>query len=571
MINDYDKMRRVARGEAPADLLFINGRVVSVFTGEILEANVAVSGSFIAGVGDYRLGSAIVDLQGTYLLPGFIDSHIHIESSMLTPASFAEAAVPHGTTAVLADPHEIVNVLGMAGWRYMVESSRGLALDFYWQIPSCVPATHMETAGGFIGPAELDQAQKVFPECPALAEMMNYPGVINGVEPVLELIAQAREQGLIIEGHAPGIRGRDLNAYLVSGCSSDHECTSREEALEKLRLGMRLLIREGSAAKNLEELLPLVDEDNFSRCAFCCDDRHPADLLGEGHIDHVLRKAVATGLPAARAVTMATLNPALHYGLKNRGAIAPGYLADIVIVHDLMDFRVEQVYKAGQLVAEQGQYLGKRNIPESLERIESLSMPELTGRLVLNPPPDAEGVRVIEVIPGQILTRCLRLPVKQALQDAAISTLAVVERHGRNGNLAVGLVKGFDLERGALASSVAHDSHNLILVGRDPVNMQRAAETVAQMGGGMAVVDGEEVLASLPLPVAGLMSPLPAAEVAAGYESLQRAARDLGCQLAAPFMTLSFLSLPVIPELRLTDQGLVDVNQFALVHMWESE
>jgi len=568
-MDDYDKIRRVAIGEAPADLLFINGRVVSVFTGEVLEVNVAVSGSLIAGVGDYQQGNTIVDLQGAYLLPGFIDSHIHIESSMLTPASFAEAAVPHGTTAVLADPHEIVNVVGLAGWRYMVESSRGLPLDFFWQIPSCVPSTHMETAGGFIGPVELDQAREIFPECPALAEMMNYPGVVYGMKPVLELIDRARQQGLLIEGHAPGLSGRELNAYLLSGCSSDHECSSREEAREKLSLGMRLLIREGSAAKNLEELLPLVNDDNYHRCAFCCDDCHPAHLLGEGHIDYVLRKAVGSGLPAVRAVAMATLNPALHYGLKDRGAIAPGLLADLVVVNNLQEFRVGQVFKAGKQIALNGQYLGETNSAEDVDSVKSLPLPEVSGRMVLFPVPGSNMARVIEVIPGQILTRNLLLPIKEALSDPTINTLAVVERHGRNGNIALGLVKGFNLERGALASSVAHDSHNLILVGKDPASMEYAAQVVARMGGGMAVVDGDEVLAVLPLPVAGLMSPLPAAAVAAAHKSLEAAARRLGCRLEAPFMTLSFLALPVIPELRLTDKGLVDVNLFSLVDIWE--
>lgn len=569
MINDYDKMRRVALGEEPADLLFVHGRVVSVFTGELLEANVAVAGPLIAGVGDYTRGETIIDLQGAYLLPGFIDSHIHIESSMLTPASFTEAAVPHGTTAVLADPHEIVNVMGLKGWLYMVGSSLGLPLDFFWQIPSCVPATHMETAGGFIGPGELEKALEIFPACPALAEMMNYPGVVYGTEPVLELIEQARAAGLLIEGHAPGLSGKRLNAYLLSGCSSDHECTSREEAREKLSLGMRLLIREGSAAKNLEELLPLINESNYHRCAFCCDDRHPADLIGEGHMDHVLRRAVAGGMPATRAIALATLHPALHYGLRNRGAIAPGYLADLNIVNNLADFRVEQVYKAGRQVASQGRYLLPMNYPEEFQSAASFVLPDLTGRLGLTTPSAAEKVRVIEVVPGQILTRSIFLPVKEALAAPDINTLAVVERHGRNGNIALGLVKGFSLTRGALASSVAHDSHNLIMAGKDPASMQCAAEAVARMGGGMAVADGEEVLASLPLPVAGLMSPLSAQEVAERHEALEAAARTLGCGLAAPFMTLSFLALPVIPELRLTDQGLVDVNKFALVDMWE--
>ena len=332
----YDKLRLTSLGEIPADLLLVNGQVVNVFSGEIIRANVAISNSHIAGVGDYRNGHKIVDLQGRFLLPGLIDSHIHIESSMLTPVAFAQAALPHGTTAVLADPHEIVNVMGLEGWRYMVRESQGLPLDFFWEVPSCVPATHMETAGGMIGPEELEMALEEFPECPALAEMMNYQGVIDGLGSVTELMRRAGEKGLLLEGHAPKLSGFQLCAYLASGCGSDHECTSINEAQEKLRFGMRLLIRQGSAAQNLLELLPLVNEHNYHRCAFCCDDRHPADIVREGHMDHVLRTAVDSGFPAIRAIQMVTLNPAQHFNLKERGAVGPGYLADLVLVDDLV-------------------------------------------------------------------------------------------------------------------------------------------------------------------------------------------------------------------------------------------
>lgn len=321
---DFTEIRPVAGGQEEADLLLVNGRVACVYSGELLDAAVAVKNGIIAGVGDYMRGKKVLDLQGACLLPGFIDSHIHIESSMLTPAAFAEAALPHGTTAVLADPHEIVNVMGLDGWRYMVEASRGLPLDFLWQIPSCVPATHLETGGGRIGPAELDQALELFPECTALAEMMNFPGVVYGLPPVLELIQKARQRGLLVEGHAPGLSGSDLNAYLAAGCSSDHECTTAGEALEKLRLGMRILIREGSAARNLDDLLPIVTPLNSHRCCFCSDDRHPADLLQDGHMDHILRRAVKAGLPPLQAIQMVTLNPAQHHRLYGRGAIAPG-------------------------------------------------------------------------------------------------------------------------------------------------------------------------------------------------------------------------------------------------------
>lgn len=566
---DFKKYRLVSRGQEDADLLLVNGKVACVYSGELLDAAVAVKNGIIAGVGDYKRGKEIVDLQGACLLPGFIDSHIHIESSMLTPAAFAEAAIPHGTTAVLADPHEIVNVMGLEGWRYMVESSRGLPLNFFWQIPSCVPATHLETSGGRIGPLEIDQALELFPECTALAEMMNFPGVIYGVPPVGELIEKARQQGLQVEGHAPGLSGLDLNAYLAAGISSDHECTTAEEALEKLRLGMRILIREGSAARNLNDLLPIVTALNSHRCCFCSDDRHPADLLRDGHMDHILRQAVKAGLPAMQAIQMTTLNPAQHHRLHNRGAIAPGCLADLVVVNDLSGFLVKSVYKDGKLVARDGQYLVPAGEMKDHTPEHPVRLPDLNRRLRLHAKPEAAFVKVIEIVPGQILTRKVVMPVSEALSDPAINLLAVAERHGINGNLAIGMVKGFELSKGALASSVAHDSHNLIIVGRDEKSMERAAQVVAEMDGGMAAVDGDGVLASLPLPVAGLMSTWPAEMVAEGYEAIENAARALGCRLPAPFMTLSFLALPVIPELRLTDRGLVDVNVFDYVDLWE--
>jgi adenine deaminase len=565
----YDKLRLTSLGEIPADLLLVNGQVVNVFSGEIIRANVAISNSHIAGVGDYRNGHKIVDLQGRFLLPGLIDSHIHIESSMLTPVAFAQAALPHGTTAVLADPHEIVNVMGLEGWRYMVRESQGLPLDFFWEVPSCVPATHMETAGGMIGPEELEMALEEFPECPALAEMMNYQGVIDGLGSVTELMRRAGEKGLLLEGHAPKLSGFQLCAYLASGCGSDHECTSINEAQEKLRFGMRLLIRQGSAAQNLLELLPLVNEHNYHRCAFCCDDRHPADIVREGHMDHVLRTAVDSGFPAIRAIQMVTLNPAQHFNLKERGAVGPGYLADLVLVDDLVFFNVEMVFKGGREVARRGRNLWTAPEQAEISGTGHFEIPDLSGRFVLNPPPGARLVKVIEVIPNQVLTGSITLPIEQALQDPDINLLSVVERHGRGGGMKVGLVKGFGLARGALASSVAHDSHNLIVVGKDPTSMETAARRVAEMKGGMAVCDGKDVLASLALPVAGLMSPHPAAQVAVEHEALEAAARTLGSPLSAPFMTLSFLALPVIPELRLTDKGLVDVNDFSIVDMWE--
>ena len=424
---NFDELRPVACGESEADLLLVNGQVINVFTGEILKASVAVKAGYIAGVGDYRLGQKIVDLHGSFVLPGLIDSHIHIESSMFTPEAFARTAVPHGTTAVLADPHEIVNVLGMDGWRYMVDSSQGLPVDFFWQVPSCVPATNMETSGGTIGPTEVKQALGIFPQSPALAEMMNYPGVINGQKSVLNLIRLAHQMNLLIEGHAPGLHGYALNAYAAAGCSSDHECTTREETLEKLRLGFRILIREGSAARNLLEILPLINLNSYHRCCFCTDDRHPAHLLTEGHMDHILRKAVCSGFPAIQAIQMATINPALHYQLKARGAIAPGYLADLVIVDNLEDITVQQVYKQGRLVACDGKCLAAPTTFGNAGISSSVIIPNVEGQLRLIAPPGAQRVRVIEIIPGQILTRSETMSVQAALNDLTVSKLAVVE------------------------------------------------------------------------------------------------------------------------------------------------
>lgn len=559
----------VATGNTPADLLLKDARVVNVFSGEILNTNIAVKDGLIAGVGDYKQGLKTFNLAGKYVIPGLIDAHFHIESSMLTPSAFAAVAVPHGTTAVVADPHEIVNVSGLEGFRFMVEASRGLPLDIFYMVPSCVPATPLETSGAEIGPEDLRRAMALHPRSPGLAEMMNFPGVCSKLPDVLAKIRTALEHGCLIDGHAPLLGGRDLNAYLGTGILTDHECTTAAEALEKMRLGMRIIIREGSAAKNLAALLPIVTDHNYHNIFFCCDDRHPADLMTEGQIDHVLRKAVGSGLHPVRAVQMVTLNPARHYNLRGLGGIAPGYQADLLVVSDLSGFKVELVFKAGKLAAREGQYLWAQTGKSGKNVLNTVHLPELQGKLKLeNPPPDA-GARVIEVQPEQILTKCLIIPAGEIDTSDELARVAVVERHGKNGNIAVGLVKGFGILKGALASTVAHDSHNLILVGTNTQDMELAARTVAAAGGGLAVVSEGRILASLALPVAGLMSNEDADTVSRLHEELHRAAQRIGCILPSPFMTMSFLALPVIPELRITDFGLVDVNKFALVDLWK--
>lgn len=561
----------VARGNAPADILLKDALVVNVFTGEILKQSVALKDGVIAGVGDYDRGEEIFDLAGKYLIPGLIDAHIHIESSMLTPVAFAAAVVPHGVTAVVADPHEIVNVTGLDGIEYMINAAKGLPLDIYYMIPSCVPATHLETAGASVGEAAIRECFKKYPRSPGLAEMMNIPGVYLKDRAVLGKIRAACKSGLLIDGHAPLLSGRELNAYIGAGITSEHECTSAAEALEKLRLGMKIIIREGSAARNLRALLPIVTEKNCPNLLFGCDDRSPADLVNEGEIDCVLRQAVSRGLDPVRALQMATINTARHYNLRGLGAVAPGYQADLVVLNNLEDFQAEMVFKAGTLVARDKKLLAGLPAPEDIRMRNTVRLPELKGRLELNMPTGRVLARVIEVLPDQILTRHVLVPAGELTAAQDIARVAVVERHGKNGNVAVGLVRGFGLKSGAIASTVAHDSHNLILVGLESEDMELAAKTVAETGGGLAVVSGGRVLVSLPLPVAGLISDQDARTVAAQHVKLHKAAREIGCSLPSPFMTLSFLALPVIPELKITDRGLVDVKRFELVDLWVSD
>ncbi|NLI13034.1 adenine deaminase [Pelotomaculum propionicicum] len=561
----------VARGKAPADILLKDALVVNVFTGEILKQSVAVKDGVVAGVGYYDRGEETFDLAGRYLIPGLIDAHIHIESSMLTPAAFAAEVVPHGVTTVVADPHEIVNVAGLAGLDYMIKASSGLPLDIFYMMPSCVPATNLETAGASVSKVEIDSFFKKHPRSPGLAEMMNYPGVCLKDQAVLGKIRAARESRLVIDGHAPQLSGRDLNAYISTGITSEHESVSAAEALEKLRLGMKIIMREGSAARNLISILPIVTEKNCPNILFGCDDRSPADLVNEGEIDFVLRKAVSYGLDPVMAVQMATINPARHYNLPGLGAVAPGYRADLVVLPNLADFQAEMVFKEGVLVARDNKLLAGLPAPEDKSVRNTVCLPELRGRFELDVPAGKNLARVIEVLPDQILTRCVFVRPAELTAAHDIARVAVVERHGKNGNVAVGLVRGFRLENGAIASTVAHDSHNLIIVGQSAGDMELAARTIAATGGGLAAVSGGKVLAALPLPLAGLISDQDARNVAAQHAELHKAAKKLGCTLPSPFMTMSFLALPVIPELRITDMGLVDANHFQLVDLWVRE
>jgi adenine deaminase len=558
----------VARGEEPADLLLKNGQLVNVLSGEIHAADIALHAGQVVGLGDYQ-AREVVDLDGRFVCPGFMDAHVHLESAMVQPAEFARAVIPYGTTAVFCDPHEIANVSGLDGVRYILDASEGLALSVFVMAPSCVPATHMETAGAELGASDI-QELLVHERVIGLAEMMNFPGVLFRVPAVLDKIRVTGDRP--VDGHAPGLIGRDLNAYVAAGVRSDHECTDLREAREKLRRGMHIMIREGTTARNLHTLLPLVTPENSRLCHFCTDDRHPDTLLSEGSIDDLVRKAIAWGLRPVTALQMATINTAEYFGLRNVGAVAPGYRADLLVLDDLETVEVNQVYSAGRLVAREGTYL--------LHAADQLHVPvQPTVHLAASPLDFSiaagEGpARVIGAIPNQVVTQDLRLaPTTDnghvvADPDRDLLKLAVVERHHRTGNVGLGLVTGVGLKRGAIASSIAHDSHNIIVVGTDDDEMRAAVTAIAEMGGGQVVVAGGKIQAACPLPIAGLVSDRPLEEVRDQVEALTRAAHALGCTLPEPLMTMSFLALPVIPSLKLTDKGLVDVSAFDFVPMF---
>jgi adenine deaminase len=567
MARELANLIAVARGKRPADLILANARVVNTFTGEVEAGNVAICGEHIAGVGDYRQAREVLDLAGQYLAPGLIDGHVHLESSMLDVAEYARAVVPHGTSAIITDLHEIANVCGLAGMKYVLDSARRLPLDVLLMAPSCVPATHLETAGANITLEDIRQILE-WPEAIGLGEMMNFPGVLGGDVSVLDKIELAR--GKVVDGHAPGLSGQDLAAYIAAGIGSDHESVALEEAREKLRRGMRIMIREGSAEKNLDALLPLVTDKTYPRCLLVVDDRSAADLLRDGDIDAVVRRAIRLGLEPVRAIQLATINTAEYFRLDNMGAVAPGYLANIIVLDDLADLRISMVFHRGRPVAREGKPLFSWPQPIDSRVTGSVKIKPFTvEELKLSAP--SETMPVIEVVPGQIITRKTQARVKVMdgviLPDTErdILKLAVVERHRATGNIGLGLVRGFGLKRGALASSIAHDSHNIIAVGTDDRDIMAAVKAIETMQGGLAAAAGGEMLAGLALPIAGLLAAEPLETVVAKLEKLHKLARDLGCGLPSPFATLSFLALPVIPELRLTDRGLVDVTEFKLI------
>lgn len=560
----------LARGNRPVDLLLKNCRLVNVFSGEIHPASVAVHGDTIVGFGEYDAVET-VDLADRFVAPGFIDGHLHLESSMLAVPEFARNVVPLGTTSVVADPHEIANVLGVKGIRYMLESTEGLPLRVFIMFPSCVPATPFETSGAVLVHQDMEPF-KSNERVLGLAEVMNFPGVIFADPEVLAKIEVFEDE--VIDGHAPFLTGKDLCAYVSAGIGSDHECTTLEEAREKLQAGMRIMIREGSSAKNLGALLPLVSEHNSGNCFFVSDDLDPRDIVEQGHLNRILRMAVARGLDPLRAVQMVTINTARYFRLNGLGAVLPGYRADLVVLDDLEQFSVSRVYKDGRLVASDGGLVVEcasagtgettRSVNVDWEKVRDLSIA-------------AEGTtaNIIEVMPGQIVTKRARdkAPISDgkvvADTDRDILKIAVIERHKGTGAYTVALIRGFGLKKGAIACTVAHDAHNIVVVGANDQDMLAAARTAADMDGGMVALSDGDVKAKLPLPIAGLMSDRPIKEVSDGLSRLVETAHEMGCPLEAPFGTLSFMALSPIPELKITDQGLFDAVNFKFISLFD--
>ena len=562
------------RGDVCADLVLKNARVINVFTNEIETADIAISGNYIVGVGEYR-GRKEVDLRGSYVCPGLIDGHIHIESSMLCGPAFEQAVLPYGTTAIITDPHEISNVVGLDGLEFMLETTKDLTLSVYFMLPSCVPATDLDESGAVLDAEQLRPYYR-HPRVLGLAELMNAYGTVHCDPKVLQKICDCTKAGKIVDGHAPLLHDKDLNAYVVAGVQSDHECSNIEEAMDKLRRGQYIMIREGTAAKNMDALMPLFQEPYCNRCMLVTDDKHPNDLLRSGHIDYNIRKAIQAGAAPAIAVKMATLVPAQYFGLKQHGAVAPGYLADLIVVSDLEHFTVEQVYKNGTLVAERGKMLKPASLMIGNTRfarvMESFDMDEITIRdLELRESGDYE--RIICLRQDELLTEEKIIPFQQHPNTAPgvdteqqIIKLAVFERHHHSGHVGIGFLGNFSLKCGAVASSIAHDSHNLIVAGDNDADMVLAGNTVRKNKGGLAFVANGQVMAEVALPVAGLMSTESAEGVAEKMQALEDALKAHGvAEDSGIFMTLAFVSLPVIPKLRLNTYGIVDVEQQKIV------
>ena len=567
---DIEKLIKTARGEEKADLVIKNAKVINVFTEEIYDADIAICDGTIAGVAKDYHGVEEIDVKGAYVSPSFIDGHVHIESSMLMPLEFAKMVVPSGTTTIVADPHEISNVMGLQGISFMREASKNLPLDVYMTLPSCVPATNLETSGVDLNSYDLALLIDA-PWVLGIAEMMNFPGVINCDNSVLSKIKLGLEKAKVIDGHSPNLSGKDLNAYIAAGVHSDHECTNPQEAIEKLRSGMYLMVREATGARDLEPLIPVLKNYNTRKCMFVTDDRHPKHL--EKHISRMVKKAVSCGVSPIKAIQMASLNTAEYFNLKNLGAVAPGYKADIAVFENLQDFEPLLVLKNGKQVAADG----KLTVD-----LKSSNPPVLRGsvnikylyREDLQIEANSSSVKTINVIPGQLITKASVEKVKIengfALSDTESDVLkiAVIERHKATGNIGLGFVKGFGLKSGAIASTVAHDSHNMIVIGTNDEDMYYAAVELVKSQGGKIIVENGKTLAHLKLPIAGLMSDKPYQQVKENILELENAAKKIGCKISDPFMSMAFLSLSVIPELKITDKGLIDVNKFEITNLF---
>lgn len=560
-----------AAGRRPADLLLRNARLVNVVSHEILDGDLALLGDQIVGVGSYRAERSI-DMKGRYICPGFIDAHLHIESSLLSVPEFARVVVAHGTTAVVADPHEFANVMGAEGISYVLRTAKHAPIDVFVMLSSCVPASPLESAGAELNAEDLEPFL-ANPWVIGLAEMMNYPGVIAAEADVLAKIDMTRDR--IVDGHAPSLTGTDLTAYAAAGIMSDHECTTAAEAVEKLRQGLHIMIREGSQTRNLKALLPTVGPHTADRFMFCTDDKDVRDLLDEGQIDYMIRAAVADGLDPILAVRLATLNPARYFGLRRRGAVLPGYRADLTVLEDLTSCRVTEVFRRGELVAEGGTCaLASSNTESHRPLRSSINTHWVEPTEYAVPAPGGAGetsapmIHVIHVLENRIDTE--RSVEPATVRDGCLvadpardlAKIVVIERHRASGEIARAFVRGFRLRDGAIASTVAHDAHNLIVVGMNDVDMHTAVVRLIKFHGGLVVACGGQVLAEVPLPLAGLVSDQPAEDVADQLRRLTTAARSMGCPLEQPFMALSFLSLSVIGKLKLTNQGLIDVERF---------
>lgn len=574
-MNKLRKMIKIAKGEEKAELVLKNAKVVNVFTNEIITGDVAIYKGEIMGIGEYS-GINEIDIKGMYVAPGFIDSHVHIESSKVTPPQFARAVVPRGVTTVIADPHEIANVKGIEGIRYMLKSSENIPLDVFIVLPSCVPATPFENSGAILDAEDLEDiidSDRIL----GLGEMMDYVGVVHQSEKVLEKLYMARLKGKVIDGHGPMISGKELNAYVVSGITTEHECSTTKEVVERLRLGMYIQVREGTVARNLKEILKVVNKNNLRRMMFCTDDKEIYDLMETGSIDNNIRLAIKGGLDPIDAIKMATLNAAEAYNLKKYGAVAPGYKADLVIIDDLESFNIVKVFKGGHLVAEDYKPLFEVPYYDDVNMKNTVNIGEIT-KDNLKIKIHGENVNVIKIVPNSLITE---KAVKKVGKDIItkngefvsgddIVKVAVVERHKKTGNIGVGLVEGFGLKKGAIASTVAHDSHNLIVIGENDEDMLLAIEELKRVGGGITLVSEGEILGTLPLEIGGLMTDEKIEKVYENLNNLLKIAYDklkINPEIE-PFMVLSFIALPVIPKLRITDMGLFDVERFEFINLF---